>query len=316
MRQDQWYQLYRDRYINAPKLNLTFPIDVSLELSSFCTNSCGYCYHASPKTLPFKRGKMSAELAIKVINEAHSLGVNSLKWNYRGEATMNDDFEKIVSYAESLAYGPVFIDRILNSNFNFDKDREDIFRGLLKQTKVKVSFDSFKKDIFEKQRRGSRYERTLLNMYKFHDDPKRTTKMVIQSVRTQLNKDENLEDEIKKRFPDAIASIRNVVAGRVNNNVEAMEVKTRDFSNRQSCIQAHARVIVNWDGKVQMCCPDISTKLVIGDATKENLHHIWNSSKAKEIRQSLLNKKAFDLEPCKTCPSFESYSGYVAPMDS
>lgn len=312
-----WYTIYRDRYINASTQNHQKPIDVSLELSSFCTNTCGYCYHGDPKKLPFKRGKMSLELAIKVIHEAAELKVHSLKYNYRGEATMNPIFEKVAVLARDMAYQGTFIDRIINSNFNFDINREDIFNGLLAMTKVKVSFDSFKKNVFEKQRRGSNYEKTLANIQKFHDMPERETKLVIQSVRTKLNADEDLETEIKNRFPNATASIRDVVSGRVDNqDIKDMVIKERDPDNRQSCVQAHARLLVSWDGKAQVCCPDIGSKLVVGDCTKEHLKDIWLSERAIAIRKSLLDKTAFEKSPCKNCPSHESYKGYVPPRDS
>ena len=308
--------IYRYRYINAPKLNLTFPVDVSLELSSFCTNTCGYCYHADPKKLPFKRGKMTRELAIKIINESAELGVHSLKFNYRGESTMNPIFEDVTAHAKRLTRGLTFIDRVTNSNFNFDINREDIFRGLCNQTKVKVSFDSFRKDIFEKQRRGSNYEKTLANMSKFYNYTGRDNAMVVQAVRTNLNKDEDLRHEILKRFPGATASVRDCVEGRVEKDLSEVVVKQRDTSERQTCIQAHARLMINWDGKVQVCCPDIKSQLLIGDANTQHVKEIWNSFKAYEIRKALLNKSAFDNDPCKNCSSFESYAGYKAPKES
>ena len=304
------YAFYRYRYVNAPQLNLEFPVDVSLELSSFCTNTCGYCYHSDPKKLPFKRGKMTKDLAIKIIKESAELGVHSLKFNYRGESTMNPIFEDVTSYAKSLSRGLTFIDRITNSNFNFGIDREDIFRGLCNQTKVKVSFDSFRKDIYEKQRRGSNYEKTLANMHKFHDYAERDNDMVVQAVRTNLNKDEDLEHEIKKRFPSATVSVRDCVEGRVEKDLKEVVVKSRDESERQTCIQAHARLMINWDGLVQVCCPDIKSQLLIGDANKESIKEIWQSQRAYEIRKSLLSGKAFENDPCKTCSSFESYKGF------
>ncbi len=308
--------IYRYKYTNAPKLNLKTPVDVSLELSSYCTNTCGYCYHGDPKKLPFTRGKMSRELAYKIIHEAHELGVHSLKFNYRGESTMNPIFEDVTAMAKRMSTGLTFIDRITNSNFNFDINREDLFRGLCNQTKVKVSFDSFRKDIFEKQRKGSNYEKTLANMSKFYNYIGRNNEMVVQAVRTNLNKDEDLRHEISKRYPGATASIRDCVEGRIEKDLSTTVLKLRDHSERQTCIQAHARLMINWDGKVQVCCPDISSKLLIGDANKQHIKNIWNSQQAYEIRRKLKDKSAFDFNPCRNCSSFESFKGYKAPWFS
>jgi radical SAM protein with 4Fe4S-binding SPASM domain len=310
-RHDAFYNLYRFKYVNATWLNLAKPVDVSLELSSFCTNSCGYCYHGDPKTLPFTRGHMPLQLAGKILKESAELGVHSIKTNFRGESTMNPNFYAITRVAKEFASGATFIDRITNSNFNFRLEREDIFQGLCFQTKVKISFDSFIKDIFERQRKGSKYEATLANITKFYNYPGRKNEMVIQAVRTTLNANEDLEKEIKSRWPSAIVSIRDCVEGRVNKDLSETVTKKRDEENRQSCIQAHARLMIHHDGRVAVCCPDIKGKLIIGDAKTEHIGQIWKSKKAYEIRKSLKDKTAFKEDPCKTCSSFESYKGFT-----
>ncbi len=308
--------LYRFKYRYGQYLPLTRPVDLSLELSSYCTNSCNYCYFSDRKSLPFKSSFMDKNLALTLITEAGELGVHSIKYNYRGESTMHPSFEEITFHAKRLAKGSTFLDRLTNSNFNFRYDREDIFRGLCNQTKVKVSFDSFRKDIFEQQRKGSKYEATLKNIEKFYNYPGRKTSIVIQSVRTNLNKDEDLAWEIKRRWPEAVASVRDCVEGRVNKDLSTVVVRQRDESERQSCLQAHVRLIVHHDGKVGGCCPDIGGKIILGDATRESIYEIFNSEPAKQIRKTLKNKSAFNLDPCKTCSSFETFKGFKPPWDS
>lgn len=308
--------LYRAKYRYGQHLPLSKPVDLSLELSSYCTNTCGYCYHSDKRDLPFKKGFISRDLALSLITQAARLGVHSVKMNHRGESTMHPNFEEITFHAKRLARGSTFLDRLTNSNFNFRYDREDIFRGLCNQTKVKVSFDSFVKDIFEKQRKGSNYEATLKNIERFYNYPGRKNDLIIQSVRTNLNKDEDLVWEIKRRWPGAIASVRDCVEGRVNKDLSTVVTRRRDESNRQSCLQAHVRLIVHHDGKVAPCCPSIAGDLIIGDTTKQTLKEIFNSVAARSLRSDLKSGKAFEKSPCKTCSSFESYKGYVAPWES
>lgn len=311
--------LYRLTYINAPRLNLDKPVDVSLELTSSCNQRCEYCYHADQGKLPFSKGFMNPDLAKKIIRQASSLGVNSIKMNYRGESTLHPDFASICLEAKSLAHGSTFIDRLTNSNFKFDSKREDIFRGLSYQTKVKVSFDSFIPTVMEKQRRGSIHSVALENIDRFYNHSlrkKSETKIVIQAVRTQLNKDEDIAGEVKRRWSEAKVSIRDMVSGRIDKDLSSLEHIQRDASERQSCIQAHARLIIHHDGKVGVCCPDIAGKLIVGDANKELIYDIFNSQKAKQLRENLKSKAAFAHEPCKSCASYESYKGYKAPFNS
>lgn len=310
---------YRFLYRNAALLNLKRPIDVSLELASNCNMRCGYCYHSDSASIPFKKGYMDFSIAKLIIVDAASLGVMSIKTNYRGESTLNPKFLDITNFIKDHASGSAFIDRITNSNFKFNNERGDIFEGLCNQTKVKVSFDSFRKDVMEKQRIGSNHDLILKNIDTFYNHPlriKTDTELVIQSVITKLNKDEDIYSIAKKRWPSATISIRDMVSGRVNKDLSSLENKTRDLENRQSCIQAHARLIFDIEGNAQVCCPDISSKLKVGNILEHNMYDIFNSEAAKEIRRSLKNKSAFDKDPCKSCSSFESFKGYKHPWSS
>lgn len=317
------YQLYRAKYRYARQLGLNKPVDVSLELASICNMKCSYCYHHDNHP-PFTRGMMHWKFAKPILEDAAKIGVNSLKMNYRGESTLNKHFERICEYARRLGKhygGSTFIDRISNSNFKFDSNRHDIFRGLSHQTKVKVSFDSFRKEVFEKQRKAGNHDTTSRNIDIFYNYPARrrsNTRIVIQAVRTSLNADEDIEAQAKKRWPNAEISIRDMVAGRVENDkVKELEIKKRDADERKPCLQAFNRLMITWDGKVQVCCPDIKSELEIGDAKKQGLLEIFNSEKAKKIRENLKNKAAFEIyDACKNCSSFESYKNFKPNWNS
>lgn len=307
------HTIYRLKYRYAKHLQLTVPVDLSLELASKCQLSCKMCYFSDRPNLPFKQGLMSEELALKLLRQGANFGINSFKSNWRGESTLNPAFESITSCAKSLAHGSTYIDRLTNSNFSFSPNSESIFRGLANQTKVKISCDSFNKEILEDQRLGSKYETIMTNIDKFYNHPNRIkseTIMVIQAVRSLLNKDEDIAGYVKRKWPDAQVSIRDLVSGRVNRDLSSLEARPRDNSERQACQQASARLIVHHDGKVGVCCPDISGKLIMGDANKELLYDIFNSEKARQLRKALKDKTAFKNEPCKSCSSFETYKGF------
>lgn len=312
------YGIYRYKYLNGRRILLKSPVDLMLELSSHCNLSCNYCYHSkdNAKNLPFKKGFMSRELAESLLVQGARIGVHSVKFNFRGEGTLHPDYKSISFLARDLAKGSTYIDRIVNSNFKFGREREDIFEALCAMTKIKVSFDSFIPSVLENQRCGAKFDHITANIDKFYNYPGRDNTLVIQAVRTNLNKDEDIEGEVKKRWPEALVSVRDVVSGRKQEDIEELEVRKRDFSQRQPCKQAFARLVVHHDGKVSVCCPDISGKLIIGDANKESLKSIFSSRKAKKIRRDLKSKTAFNLNPCKNCSSYESFKGYRAPRDS
>jgi radical SAM protein with 4Fe4S-binding SPASM domain len=262
---------------------------------------------------------MNEQLAYKIILQCADLGVNSMKFNYRGEASLNPNYRKITEFCKEHARGSTFIDRLTNSNFKFHPSRrDDIFEGLAHLTKVKVSYDSFKKDVFETQRSGGNHDLTTENIDLFYNHKARIkseTKLVIQAVRTKLNAEEDIAGEAKKRWPDAEISIRDMVTGRIEKSLTHLEGRVRE-KERQTCIQAHARLIVHFDGRVAPCCPSIKNNLLIGDLNKQTVSEVFNSMEAKRLRQSLKDKTAFFQDPCKTCPSFESFKGYKPSWNS
>lgn len=308
--------LYRLKYRYAKHLKLCTPVDVSLELSSACNLSCTYCYHNDKNNLPFKQKIMTQEMAFKAIKEASELGVESIKFNYRGESTLNPYCDTIFKKAKYYSYGKTFQDRILNSNFMF-KSSHYLIEALCSLTKVKVSLDSFNKTLLEGQRIGSDFERIISNVDRFYSSSlRKNTELVIQSVITSQNKDEDIIAQVKRRWPEATHSVRDMVSGRIQKDLSSLENKQRDLSQRQSCIQAHARMIIHHDGLVSPCCPSIKGDLIIGDFKTRNLRAIFNSPEAKTLRQSLKDKSAFKKDPCKSCASFESYIPYRHPWNS
>lgn len=309
--------IYRARYRYGKSLPLRVPVDVSLELSSQCNMACEYCYHSDQDNLPFTKGIMPLETAKKIIRESAEIGVNSLKFNWKGESSINPHFAKITSYAKSLAHGSTFIDRLTNSNFKFRTSRDDIFDGLCNQTKVKISFDSFRKEVFETQRAKGDWDLTFRNIDKFYHYPKRkNTEIVIQAVRTNLNKDEDIEGHTRKLWPDAKISLRDMVAGRVEKDLGDLEHRSRDTTERQSCLQAHVRLIFAHNGICFPCCPDIEEKLQIGNIQTKSVYEIFNGERAKFLRRQLKSKDAFKTNPCMGCSSFETFKGFKPVWDS
>ena len=314
------YLIYRAKYRYGKNLPLRAPVDVSLELAGICNMSCSYCYYSKENAdhIAWKTGLMKLDTAIKIIDESAAIGVHSLKFNYRGESTINPHYKTVTAYAKRLARDGVFIDRLTNSNFKFRSDRDDIFEGLCNQTKVKVSYDSFIKEVFETQRAGGDHALTTRNIDIFYNHPlRKNAELVIQAVRTQLNKDEDIAGQAAKRWPSATVSIRDVVSGRKEGDIDHLQLRSRDLENRQSCIQAHVRLIFAHDGQCHPCCPSIDGKLIIGNSDNQTVEEIFNGFRARRLRRMLKDKSAFkSIETCVGCPSFESYSKFKPVWNS
>lgn len=304
------YLLYRLKYRYAPYLHLKRPVDIALELSSRCNIKCQYCYHEDKP--PFDCDDMNINTAYSIIDSASLIGVNSLKFNWRGESTLNPEFGKILNYAKNKN---TFVELLLNTNFMFNKSRDDIFKGLCALDKVKISLDSLSQSVLDKQRKGAKVKIILDNLDKFYDWPKRKTKIIIQSIRTNLNKSERIDIKLKKKYPALKFSIRDMVTGRNDKQLEDLEHKKKQ-GKRKPCLQAFSRIIFNYKGEAFPCCPDITNILNIGNIQNQSVYEIFNSNEAISIRNTLKNKCIFDKMPCNACTSYESYVGYKHPFSS
>lgn len=314
------YLIYRLKYRYSRILKLKTPVDIALELSSFCNLSCPYCYHADKHT-PFPKKFMSVGIARQILTSAYHAGVPSIKFNWRGESISNPYFRFILTLAESYSErkpGQAFIDRILNTNMNFQENHTDIFKGMQTLTKLKVSLDSFDSVVYEKQRRGGRLDIVLRNLDIFMQNYNLKTKIVIQAVRTNLNANEDIKGEVKKRWPGAAVSIRDCVDGRTGNS-DNLANKT-PYKQRIPCLQAYSRLIFDGNGNAFPCCPvynnKTNTRLLLGNIKWDTVEEIFNSDKAIALRKGLKTGLKFSIEPCKSCSSLESYKGYKPNWDS
>jgi len=175
--------------------------------------------------------------------------------------------------------------------------------------------------VFAKQRSGGDHKLTTENIDLFYNHKSRIkseTQLVIQAVRTNLNKDEDIEFLAKKRWPEAEISIRDMVTGRVNTEKsDGLEAVKRDLKNRIPCKQAFVRLIYNYDGLAMPCCPNIDESLNVGHSKRNDIYHIFNGIRARTLRGALKAGHAFNnYDACKNCSSFESYRGYKAPWNS
>jgi radical SAM protein with 4Fe4S-binding SPASM domain len=303
--------IYRFKYNNGQHLKLEVPVDITMELSSHCNLRCGYCYHADQEKLPFNKGFMNYDTAISIIDQAADLGVHSLKFNWRGESSLHPNFYKIVKRARDKG---TFTELLTNTNFNFKG------KGFIKKLeayslmdKVKISIDSLNESVYETQRARGDFENIVHNIddfFRLIENRNRKTKVVLQAVRTNLNRNENLRDDFLKRWPKAEVSIRECVDGRVDDN--KFSNNSRDNSERKPCKQAFARLIISHDGKVYPCCPAFDDnengQIYGGNVNKHSIYDIWNSYLFKKLRTDLKSLRAFKNRPiCKNCSSFETF---------
>ncbi len=82
---------------------------------------------------------------------------------------------------------------------------------------------------------------------------------------------------------------------------------------RRRCHHPWTTLVVFADGTVTVCPQDYSGKLAVGNAADESLADIWNGRRMRELRAAHASGRAYDMEPCRTCPvPFENGSARLA----
>lgn len=294
------YFIYRLRWKFAKYLKPRKPLCIDLELSSICNLKCSFCYHSDNK-IKFPKQFMNYNAATQIILEAARLKVPSLKFNFRGEPTLYPDLLRILTIAKYHSTHNTFIDRIINTNLQFDTDREDIFKALLTCTTIKISIDTLNESTYEKQRGSKDYLRVVQNLKKLYS-MKTNQRIVLCFVRTIYNAKEDF-NKIKDIYPDIEISVKDFVGGR-NSRSKSPQGK------RKVCTQAFTRLIITSNLDMQLCCPDITTSYVLGNYKNTLIQSAFNSKRANWLRMALWDGMAFEIQPCKNCSSYESHKGW------
>lgn len=279
---------YRDAWNSAYKKTPAIPLNVDIELSSVCNLACPFCFISNPKHKQERRF-MDLDLAIRTINAAHALRVPALKFNWRGESTLNPDFSRIVEYAAQLN----FHDLLVNTNGNYGDHAMD---GLLACTKVMFSLDSAVEDTYKAIRIGGDMLKVLNNVSKLVAAGHKN--VWVRRVITDINKSEDFVGNVKRLFGDSVKVAEHYCFDRVKDQSRP--------TKRVYCGYPSQRLVVAVDGGIYPCCVDYDCTMPVGTAPE--LKEAWTGD-IKHIRMMLKSGNT-DFTPCNKCTS---WMGYVAP---
>jgi len=77
--------------------------------------------------------------------------------------------------------------------------------------------------------------------------------------------------------------------------------KQFNLSNKAPCNQLWKWLVVNWDGRVVLCCVDMFATEVMGDLQENTIEEIWNGPVLTELREKMVQRKRFEIPTCKNC---------------
>lgn len=299
------YRLYRLKWIFAPRFHYVtkFPTHLDIEVTNNCNLRCIMC---SINFMNDKKEYMDYNLFKKIIDEGAKYGLNSVKFNWRGEPLLHPRIIDMVKYAKEKSVVDVqFNTNGLLLNEKISSDLIDV--GL---DRIIFSVDGASKEVYEKIRRGGNYERLVKNIEDFVRIRKEKGRKMpftrIQFVKMKENEHET-DLFVKKWTPLIDEVFVNPYLNPLGMSKEDRAAEKIEILGRKPCNQIWQRLTISWDGKVMMCCGDWAMKNIIGDANKESIYSIWHSKLLNNIRKLHIKLKLYEVEACKKCSVLDSY---------
>ncbi|MFW3341625.1 radical SAM/SPASM domain-containing protein [Aliarcobacter butzleri] len=289
------YKLYRQKWELATKMELLteVPLHLDIELTNKCNLDCKMCWQNEHMTYP--KGNMDVSLFKKIIDEAVFSGVKAIKLQSRGESTLHPNIIECISYAKNK--GIIDIQLTTNATIFSNKINENLLISGLDL--LIISIDSDHIESYNRIYKNKNYETVAANILDILQIRKNKN-LKYPKIRIQVaSGTEKLNPIVEKYIEDfrKYADTLNISPYFLlqDNNPKIENIKTTP------CPYPWQRMVINYDGKVTVCCRDYNCTLIMGDITKQTIKDIWNSDKYDNFRNIHKEGKRNMINFCRIC---------------
>jgi radical SAM protein with 4Fe4S-binding SPASM domain len=294
------FSRYRAEYARISNFGIVdYPIHIEIENVYACNLKCGHCarQYASIDDKQF----MDPSLFRSIIDQATSIGTKSIGFATWGELLMDRRIFDKFDYARNRG----ILDIRVHSNgviLNEQKADRLVASGV---TWLSISLDAVTAETYAKVRGGNFEKAQSAIGYIINAKLRRNThvpKLRVSFVKQKANEDE------AQRFIEKFHGVADVTIQDFRNSMGLIPAAAvSDYYPSDSwidpsssqCNQPFERVFIRHDGTVVPCCSDIENRLAFGNLKQMSLKEIFNSAKAKVLRDKHL--KCCPPELCKFC---------------
>lgn len=306
------YLLYRYKlktFANRFAL-LEFPPILYLEASLLCNLTCIMCYQSSArlqkkiKENPEKM--MKWELFTKIIDEAVARNCYAVVFAGKGEPTLNPRFSDMLKYCHQKG----ILDIKLNTNaMTLTPEKVRAWLSLNALLTIVFSVDAGNKEVFEKIRIGSNFDKIVANIQMFNKI--RSEEFPDSPVRTRVNMVLFQPDQDPEEARALWAPMVDEFSARNANIEQAGSIyqydpndPTPNVAPDKICNVFFNRIHIWSDGTVNPCENDYESYLCVGNVKNESLHDIWNGPKMMKLRVAHMTKRKNTCYPCNNCTGY------------
>lgn len=282
------------------------PLKLHVEPTSLCNLRCIMC----PQSLDAVKddtGFMDMDLYEDIIRQAKEAGVREINLFFRGESMLHRKIFEMIALAERAGIAT-------NISTNATMLTEEYSSLLMDAglSKLTVSFDAGVPQLYEKMRKGAKFNRTLRNVLMLlHEKVRRgSTKpyvvmQVIQLFDSNAPALPRVPEDFVRRFEglpvdDWDTFYAHGWAGTMGGEGDAFRAAPRG-PNYHPCNWLWKSMAIYWDGAVPACCADFTGEQIIGDLKRNTLMDIWNGPAMRAIREAQVKGELGGYSLCSGC---------------
>ena len=271
------------------------PLQIDVELNAGCNMACPFCIHGYQK---IENNLLDRKKFEKILKEAVSIGVKSVKFNYINEPMLRKDLEEIIRWTRDQ--GIINIYMVTNGTLLTPKRRQSLMQSGL--TKLFVSLDAVTEDTYNKQRLSGQFNKVVANVLAFIKERNELGQQFplvrVSFLRNQINKhEEELFQEFWQDKADLIAfqKMNEIPDRKTSLTITDVEMPSK------GCDLPFKQLVIDDDGEILPCCKLAGKKLAIGNIDTMTLQEAWDSSKMKHLRRIHSTKEWQNHDICRNC---------------
>ncbi|HJP17148.1 MAG: hypothetical protein CMD96_06930 [Gammaproteobacteria bacterium] len=290
-----------------------FPGALIIDNTNLCNAKCSWCPNDK---IPAEKGIMSAELFEKIIEDYAKVG-GIVRFGTFGEPLLDPVFLKKIDFIRK--FPSIYKLELITNGFALN---EKIAQKLIDQkVDTEISLDELDKKLFE-ELKGVSFEKTwknLIRLFQMNDKAKRPIEINIR-IKTSTNEESIRNNPLFKELFHTNCTVElNPISSMdslsnwgglfdkksfLSEEIDSYPHKAyKDYNlrNQAPCHQLWKWMVINWDGKVVLCCTDIFANVVVGDLKKEKIKEVWQGTVLSKARREFKSRNGRKNGICRVC---------------
>jgi radical SAM protein with 4Fe4S-binding SPASM domain len=292
-----------------------YPHFISIETTNYCNLHCPECPVGRSKVAVIEKSTFNIDLYKKLIVELKSTLQHVILY-FQGEPFLNNQLMELIHHTHNAG---IYTSTSTNGQFlNENTAKETVLSGL---DKLIVSIDGTTQDVYQTYRVGGNLQKTIDGINHVVEWKKELNSITpfIEIQFLVLKTNEHQMKEMQKLAKSLLVdrlTFKSAQLYDVEKDSELLTTNKRYARYKETtagkykikgiqpnrCWRLWSGAVINVHGEVLPCCFDKSSEYSFGNINDKSFFNCWQSSKAHEFRQQILNnRKQFDI--CRNCTS-------------